>query len=225
MKTQSALAVIEKKSTKDLVVDRVREAILKGELSSGQRVTEPELAGNFGVGQATVREALIELEHMGFVQRREPRKTFITHLTHEDIAQIYAVRVPLEFLAIEMAAAAHGDLSALDDAIEKMESAAKKGDLAGFKSADHNFHRALWQAAGNPYIVECLEPLVTKLFAFAYTTIGDGRPAPEKRLDLVAAHRDITAFLRAGDASAAKDALRDSMDMSWTKDEQPPARS
>jgi DNA-binding GntR family transcriptional regulator len=225
MKTQSALAVIEKKSTKDLVVERVREAILRGELSSGQRVTEPELAKNFGVGQATVREALIELEHMGFVQRREPRKTFITHLTGEDIAQIYAVRVPLELLAVEMAAANHGDLSALDDATERMEAAAQEGDLIGFKSADHNFHRALWQASGNPHIVECLEPLVTKLFAFAYTTVSDGRPAPDKRRELVATHRQILTSLRAGDASAAKEFLLDSMDMSWARDERAPAKS
>lgn len=219
MSTPSALAVIQKKSTRDLVVDRVREAILSGELSSGQRVTEPELARNFGVGQATVREALIELEHMGFVQRRQPRKTFITYLTPKDIAEIYAVRIPLELLAVEMAAAAKGELSDLDAAVNGMEAAAKKGDLAEFKSADHSFHRALWRAAGNPHIVECLEPLVTKLFAFAFTRVAGGQPAPAKRRELVALHRKIATSLRSGETAAAQEALRDSMDMSWVNNE------
>jgi DNA-binding GntR family transcriptional regulator len=223
MSTPPALAVIEKKSTKDLVVDRVRAAIMSGELSPGQRVTEPDLARNFGVGQATIREALIELEHMGFVQRREPRKTFVTHLTRKDILEIYAVRIPLELLAVEMAAKAKVDLSDLDDAVSKMEAAAKRGDLAEFKTWDHKFHRALWRAAGNPHISECLEPLVTKLFAFAFTTIAGGQPAPAKRRELVGLHRRIATTLRSGDVAAAKEALRASMDMSWMKDE-PEAR-
>jgi DNA-binding GntR family transcriptional regulator len=223
MSLPSALAAIEKKSTKDLVVDRVRQAILSGELAPGQRVTEPELARSFGVGQATVREALIELEHMGFVQRREPRKTFITQLSRKDILAIYAVRVPLELLALEMAVAARNDLSELDECVNKMETAAKKGDLAGFKSWDHNFHRTLWRASGNAYLVECLEPLVTKLFAFAYTTVAGGQPGAAKRRELVALHRTIAESIRSGQTSAARKALRDSMDLSWLKAE-PDAR-
>jgi DNA-binding GntR family transcriptional regulator len=219
MSLQSALAAIQKKSTKDLVVDRVRQAILSCELTPGQRVTEPELARSFEVGQATVREALIELEHMGFVQRREPRKTFVTQLSREDILAIYAVRIPLELLAIELAVAAKNDLSELDDTVDKMEAAARKGDLAGFKSWDQNFHRALWRAAGNPYLVESLEPLVTKLFAFAYTTVADGHPGPAKRRELVALHRTIAESVRSGQTSSARKALRDSMDLSWLKSE------
>jgi len=41
-----------------------------------------------------VREALIELEHWGYVQRIPNRETRVTKLTHDDIVKIFQVRVP-----------------------------------------------------------------------------------------------------------------------------------
>jgi len=216
-----ALGTISRKSAKEMIVERVREAILSGELSPGQRVTEPELAKSFAVGQTTVREAMIELEHLGFIQRRAPRKTFVTSLTREDILKIYAIRLPLELLAIQFMVESGAETRSLVDAVEKMEAAADKGDVGAFKARDQEFHRVLWAATGNQYLAECLEPLVGQLFAFAFTKIRRQQLVrKEKLLELAAWHRGIVTALQSGAMEAAQEAMRASMDMSWIDDDQ-----
>ena len=60
---------IEPVSKKARVVSMLRQAILSGAVKGGEQIVEAKLAQEFGVGQGLVREALIELEHHGFVQR------------------------------------------------------------------------------------------------------------------------------------------------------------
>jgi DNA-binding GntR family transcriptional regulator len=45
-------------------VDRIRDAIMRGDLQRGQPLTEIGLAKELGVGQATIREALVDLAHL-----------------------------------------------------------------------------------------------------------------------------------------------------------------
>ena len=102
------LAGIERRSLRQIIVERIKEALTASELQPGQWITELGLAQRFGVGQNTVREALIELEHGGFVERVSPHKTRITTLTRRDTNEIYAVRLPLEQLVLDHIAAGKG---------------------------------------------------------------------------------------------------------------------
>jgi len=56
-------------SKKDRVVLAIREAIVSGKMQPGDAIVEGRVARQLGVGQPLVREALIDLEHQGFVQR------------------------------------------------------------------------------------------------------------------------------------------------------------
>jgi DNA-binding GntR family transcriptional regulator len=75
---------IEPISKKTRVVRLLREAILSGAIKGGEPIVEAKLAQQFGVGQGLVREALIELEHHGFVQRTPFTGTTVTSLSLED---------------------------------------------------------------------------------------------------------------------------------------------
>src|SRR5690606_6799898 len=44
----------------------IRQALLRGDLAPGQRVSEPELALKFNTSRSPIREALMRLEHDGF---------------------------------------------------------------------------------------------------------------------------------------------------------------
>ena len=89
------------------IVDQLTTALLNkifsGEIKHGERLVELKLAKQAGVGQGTVREALIQLEHRGFVNRIPGRGTFVMQLTDVEIAAITQVRLPLEMLAVELA--------------------------------------------------------------------------------------------------------------------------
>src|SRR5438034_438961 len=56
-------------SLREMVLTRLREAILRGNLLPGQRLTETLLSRQMQVAQNVVREALQELEFQGFVVR------------------------------------------------------------------------------------------------------------------------------------------------------------
>src|ERR1700742_1310737 len=100
----SGLQLIPRVSLKDKAVRSIREAIERGELQSGETLTELGLARKLGVGQPTIREALLELEFLGFIERQGPRKTRVTKLSRQAIHDIYLVRVRLETLAAELVA-------------------------------------------------------------------------------------------------------------------------
>lgn len=159
---------IEPVSKRDRITSAIRSAILRGELESGALITETHLAKDFGVGQPLVREALIELEHAGFVQRVPYRGTYVTKFSRQDIENIFRLRAELEGLAAAWAKAriTPDDITALRDIVAKMHSAAESVELDDFYEQDLAFHRKIWEIAGNPYLTDALERVVSPLFAF-----------------------------------------------------------
>src|SRR5215471_14955038 len=112
---------IEPVSKKTRVVYMLRQAILSGAVKGGEQIVESKLAQEFGVGQGLVREALIELEHHGFVQRTPFTGTTVPTLTIEDAQQIFEVRIELEPLAFKLAVrhAGEKDVAILNQLVEK----------------------------------------------------------------------------------------------------------
>src|SRR6266576_6709737 len=83
-------------SLREMVLSALREAILRGTLQPGQRLTETLISKQMQVAQNVVREALQELEFQGFVMRVPNKGTFVTDYSLEDINQIYRFRIELE---------------------------------------------------------------------------------------------------------------------------------
>jgi DNA-binding GntR family transcriptional regulator len=214
------LGTIRRPPLRDLLFDSIKSAALRGDLMPGQLITEVDLAKRLGVAQATVREALIELAAHGFVQRRK-RRTYVAALSRADIEATYAVRIPLEKLAVEwLALKGDRDLGGLERAHLRMTESARRSDLAEFKEADLAFHAELWAAAGNPCLQEVLERLVPRLFAFSILTIRHYHPGRQKLEKLTEFHEEILRAVRARDVEAATEALVASMDLTWL-DERP----
>jgi DNA-binding GntR family transcriptional regulator len=162
------LELIQPISKRDQVVRAMKQAILSGSIEPGASIVESKIAQQLGAGVPLIREALIELEHQGFVQRTPYKGTTVTKLSAADVRHIFALRVELEAIAIEWAKerAKPSDLDSLRQELRKMEDAAKALDLPLFYEGDLSFHRKIWSLSGNPYLVDMLERLVVPLFAF-----------------------------------------------------------
>jgi DNA-binding GntR family transcriptional regulator len=161
------LQKIEPISKKTRIVASLRDAMISGAIRSGEQIVEGKIAQQLGVGQGVIREALIELEHQGFVQRTPFAGTQVTELTLRDAQQIYDVRIELEPLAFlragQNAAAQH--ISELGEAAEKAKTASKAEDLAAFFENHLAFRRKIWALSGNGYLQQVLERLVVPLYA------------------------------------------------------------
>jgi DNA-binding GntR family transcriptional regulator len=157
---------IEPISKKVRIVATLREAIISGAIKSGEQIVEGKLAQQLGVGQGLIREALIELEHQGFVQRTPFAGTQVTELTIEDAQQIYDLRIELEPLAFFLAGPnANGShLSELKEMAERSRIVSKAGDLGPFFETHLAFRKKVWSLSGNRYLQQVLERVVIPLY-------------------------------------------------------------
>ena len=162
------LELIQPISKRDQVIRALKDAILSGTIQPGASIVETKVAQQLGAGVPLIREALIELEHQGFVQRTPYKGTTVTKLGPGDIKRIFRLRVELEALPIEWAKenVKEADLESLGQTIRNMEQAAKDLDLTLFYEADLAFHRKIWNLSDNPYLTDALERVVVPLFAF-----------------------------------------------------------
>ena len=161
-------------SKKDQVTKALRDAIVSGRMQPGDAIVESRVARQLGVGQPLVREALLDLEHSGFVQRVPYRGTSVTKLGPEEIDQIQHMRVELEALAVEWARgrATAADLAELRGLVAQMDKSARDSDLAGFNDCDLALHRKIWELSGNKFLADALERAVVPLLTFFYLSSG-----------------------------------------------------
>ena len=161
------LQKIEPVSKKARIVASLREAIISGEIRSGEQIVEGKLAQQLGVGQGVIREALIELEHCGFVQRIPFAGTQVTELTLQDTQQIYDIRIELEPFAFYLAGpnAQVQTFSELRGIADKATTASKTGDLTAFFENHLAFRKKVWTLSENRYLEQILERIVIPLYA------------------------------------------------------------
>ncbi|MGE5645805.1 MAG: GntR family transcriptional regulator [Acidobacteriota bacterium] len=202
-------------SRPEAVAEHLRNAILAGSLKPGDRLVEQKVAAHFGVGQPTIREALKDLELLGFVRKSSKKHTFVTRLTKEDYRNMLEVRLALEPLAIGRAAQ---NLTAenaghLEECVRAMETAAASLDLTAFHRADLSFHRTIWALARNEHLIAALERVSFVLFAFVLVQ-RMGEDGKEFR-GAAKQHQQILAGLRSGDPQAARDAFLQSTTRFW----------
>src|ERR1017187_3868228 len=87
----------------DQIANTLRNLILAGGIPPGEQIVESRMARQLGVGQPTVREALVALEHQGLVSRKTNHGCIVTTFTREEIADILRIRGELETLAVDLA--------------------------------------------------------------------------------------------------------------------------
>lgn len=203
---------IEPVSKKARVVSMLRQAILSGAVKGGEQIVEAKLAQEFGVGQGLVREALIELEHHGFVQRTPFTGTIVPTLTIEDARQIFEVRIELEPLAFSLAAkrATEQDIAALEAVVEKTKRGAKAEDLEGFFESHLEFRKKIWEMSGNRYVQQALERVVISLYALYLIRRSYNREGILQTVAECIEHEDRTLdALRRKESETARQVARD----------------
>lgn len=197
---------VEPLSKKVRIVAVLKDAILSGTLKPGEPMVETKLAGQFGVGQGLIREALIDLEYQGFVERTPFSGTHVTNLSLADTHQIFAVRLALEPLAYSLAAeqARPEDLTAIEELVRVMKQSVAEENMPQFFEANLACRRRIWELSGNRFLRQTLERLVTPLFALYIITETFNHAAHLQVSQFSAAKQEQAVnAIRTGDAAAA----------------------
>ena len=93
---------IEAPSLVHLAVESIRDMILSGRLSPGDRLIEERLTEELGISRPPLREALRLLEQEGLIETRPRRGAVVATLTDQDVFEILTLRSALERLAVEL---------------------------------------------------------------------------------------------------------------------------
>ena len=136
------LTEIDNKSLRERIADSLREAILSGSLKPGSPLKEVELAEQFRVSRAPLREALQSLSAEGLVESVPYHGSRVKSLSLADIEEIYSLRGTLEAFAIERIITRSVPHAAdeLQSIVEEMLVASRADQIGLVSEIDQRFH-------------------------------------------------------------------------------------
>lgn len=184
---------------RDRVTDAIREAITRGDLEPGRRLTERELGELTGVSRTSLREALRSLQAEGLVEKSGPRGLQVAVLTEAVVNELYDVRAPLEAAVVELCVRNASDEQVA--ALKAAMTAPKSGDLDDQLAATREFYELLLEAAGNSILQQMFGTIEARIHALRRVSLRMGGRAK-------ASHRELLEIVdliqqRNGPAAAA----------------------
>jgi DNA-binding GntR family transcriptional regulator len=194
-----------KQSSTETAYCRLRDELFQGTLKPGQRLSEPELALRFAMSRSPIREALVRLEHEGFIERTLGGAARVKPLDIEEFEQLYVLRATVEGLAARLATPRLRtiDLEEMAAKIDEMEQSARKRSWAGAIAAGKAFHDVITRECGNPLLVEILAGLRARIERFRLLVASIGEYDSER----IAEYRRILKAFYQRDAKKAEEAM------------------
>lgn len=193
------------KTLVEQVYERILDAICDGELAPGERVTQDELAARLQVSRQPVMTALGLLRQQGFVVERGRRGLQVAPVDRAHFEAIYEFRSALEPLAASLAAgrATPALVERGRTLVAQGREAAASGDAAAALQADVDFHAWVYEASGNPLIVQSMQTHWQHL----RRAMGEVLRRPQLARVVWSEHAEILEAIAAGDAAHAAQAI------------------
>jgi DNA-binding GntR family transcriptional regulator len=177
----------------------LRELILRGELTPGQRLRQTELAETFAVSTTPVREALTALAREGLVRRTSHRGVVVFKPSLDELAEIYEIRGALEPFAAGLAASQLSDASLVR--LREIFAATEAADPVEHSQLNIDFHGLIYTAAARPRLLELIENL--RQVASAYLSLTVRHYDADYAAQVYAEHESILVALEQRDEAAA----------------------
>jgi DNA-binding GntR family transcriptional regulator len=158
---------------------RLRQAILAGDLSHGQRLIEAELAELFGVTRASLRAALFDLTADGLVERIPNRGARVRTVTLDEAVAITECRMVLEGLCAAKAAerVTGSQAARLGQLGEQMQRSVADGEPLKYSALNHELHRLVREISGQSAAAGLIERLNGQLVRHQFQlALRPGRP-------------------------------------------------
>lgn len=221
---------IKPKKISEEIVEQIKKLITTGDLKPGARIpSERDLATALGVSRPSVREAIMVLEAMGFLEARQGGGTFVRSLTEVTIADplsnivgskepsiLYAlteVRIGLETWSAYLAAkrATDEQIARLRGLYEVMEKQAAEGGWDA--EVDAKFHYTITEATQNTiqiHVLDTIHTLFQTTIMVALTEFNQKEGYVDR---LLTHHREILEAIEAHDPERAQQAMKEHLEL------------
>jgi DNA-binding GntR family transcriptional regulator len=144
----------------EAALERLREAIILGELTPGAPLRLEDLARSLGMSISPIREAVRQLEALGLAEHVPHHGAKVMGLDVEELRELFSIRLALETMALRRAAQlftdedaerARSHLAAFDDARHR-------GDTRVAMREHTAFHFTLYEAAHSSWLLRTIRP-------------------------------------------------------------------
>lgn len=201
-----AFAQLKAVSLREQARDAVRTRIVLGQIEPGQVVSVVTVAAELGVSVTPVREAVMDLAHLGMVEIIRNRGFRVPVLTDHDLDEIFKLRTMLEAPAMsEVTQVLDGPgVAEFRRLAEQITEAAREGDLTAFLDRDRQFHLGLLEVLGNRRLVAMVSQLRDQARMQGLQKLADQGELTQSGQE----HVDIMDAIESGDAERAADLMR-----------------
>lgn len=193
----------------DHVLRQIQSAIVKGEITPGSKISEPELARAYGISRGPLREALHRLEGQKLLVRIPHAGARVVSLSRQELGELYQIRESLEGLACRQAAErlTPEQVEDLRDVLREHER--DEGFRAGrgyyLQEGDYDFHYRIVQASGNKMLIRLL---CDELYQLARMYRIQHAGTPNRPVQAFAEHHRILDAIAEGDGELAEMLMR-----------------
>jgi DNA-binding GntR family transcriptional regulator len=216
--SSSAVAQIRQRRQRTLTSilrEEIAHLIASGQLKSGERINESELAQRLDVSRGPVREACRSLEEAGLLVSVVNQGVFVREMSLDDARHLYEVRGALSGLIGRLAAKRVSDaqLQSLEAQLVSMEDAAERQDMLSYYQLNLAFHDQLLQIADNPMLASMYTTTVNQAHLFRQRGLVQAGSLKMSNQE----HRAILDALKQRDATMADQALVTHVAHGWDR--------
>lgn len=187
-----------KKSLSEVIYEDLKKKILLNHLRPGDLISETALVEQYYVSRTPIRQALQKLQDRGLVQIRDGVGTFVTFLTHEDVANAYEIRNAVEKIACRTSIykITKEELDDLESRFLQLKQQLSRGgygaSLDKIANADWDLHDLIVNKSNNTFLPLITERINLVLRRYQYSYVSTFENA-------IAEHLEIIALIRAKD--------------------------
>lgn len=188
------------------VLQTLRNAIIDGQLSPGQRLTERELTEMLGVSRTVVRESLRQLESEGLIELIPNKGPVVRNLSAAEARDLYRIREMLEGLSARLFAenASAEQLAALEETLGHVVAAYEAGDPKRILETKNEFYAAMHAGAGSETLSTMLTSVLTRIWRWRAIGLTHPNRSANRSAESVSNLRALLAALKLGDGDRAE---------------------
>ena len=187
------------------VTNQLRDEILEGVFPPGERLVELNLSKRYGVGRASIRAALVELDSEGLVDREANRGATVRRISLEEAIEIVEARSMLEGLVARHAAinATDRERTELQTIMSGMSDVVARGDQLAYSKLNAVLHQRLREISRHDIADELVANLRNRAAHHQYRlALMPGRSDVS-----LPQHAAIVDAVIAGDSARAEEAM------------------
>ncbi|MCE2527618.1 MAG: GntR family transcriptional regulator [Actinomycetia bacterium] len=202
------------RTLEDYAYSTIREAILMGELKSGERILLKDLEATYRISRTPIRQALRRLAERGYVTLQPHSSMRVRPLSLEEVNELYALRQAIEPIAMAegMGGADDSVMALLDSLLGQMHVATENEDRLTLIGLNTKFHRSMYEPSQMPHLLSIYERLLGICERYQWTQAG--APVAQLRRDR-RHHEEILDAYRGRDEERAIELIQIHLEQGW----------